>query len=62
MQIILIKKENLYKYPFPNNLISSYWINDNDEYGNNRDLIMIERKEDNWVLMANDKCRIKQVR
>ena len=34
MQVVVIKKENLYKYPFPTQLISTYWIKDYDEFGN----------------------------
>ena len=58
MQVVVIKKDNLYKHPFPNNLIMSYWVTDNDEYGNERDLILIEKKDNTWQLVSNDKCHI----
>ena len=58
MQIILIKKEKLYKYPFPNNYVTSFWINDKDEYGNDRELIMMEKTGDKWSLVSNDSCKI----
>ena len=58
MQIILIKKEKLYKYPFPNNYVSSFWINDKDEYGNDRELIMMEKNGEKWSLVSNDSCKI----
>ena len=32
MQVVVVKKESLYKYPFPNQLISTYWIKENDEF------------------------------
>ena len=58
MQVVVVKKDNLYKSPFPNELVSSYWIKDNDEYGNERDLILVEKKENGWILIANEKCHI----
>ena len=58
MQIILIKQEKLYKYPFPNELVANYWIKDNDEFGNERDLINAENQDNAWVLLANKKCKI----
>ena len=58
MQILVIKKEKLYKYQFPNEYVSNYWVKDNDEYGNSRDLIMIEKKDNTWILVSNDNCRI----
>ena len=58
MQVVVIKKEKLYKYPFPNELITTYWINDNDEFGNERNLIMLAKRDNNWMLIANDHCKI----
>ena len=43
MQIILIKKDKLYKYPFPNKNISSFFVHDNIN-GTERDLIEIAVK------------------
>lgn len=58
MQVVVIKKEKLCKYPFPNNLISTYWIKDTDEFGNERNLIMLAKKNDAWMLVANENCKI----
>ena len=58
MQVVVIKKEKLYKYPFPNEFVSNYWIKDNDEFGNERNLIMLAKRENSWFLIANDVCRI----
>ena len=58
MQIIIMKKEKLYKHPFPNEYISNYWLKDSDEFGNERDLIMLEKQADSWILISNDICKI----
>ena len=58
MQIVLIKPEKLYKYKFPNDSISSYWIKDFDSYDNERNLISIEKISDNWTLISNNECYI----
>lgn len=58
MQLVVIKREKLYKYPFPNEYISNYWIKDDDGYGNQRDLIMVEKKDNLWLLVSNDNCKI----
>ena len=57
MQIIVIKKEKLYKYPFPNEYISNYWVQDKDEFDNERDLIMLEKSESSWLLVSNDSLK-----
>ena len=41
MQIVLIKQEKLYKYKFPNDNITSYWIKDFDVYDKERNLLAI---------------------
>ena len=58
MQVVVIKKENLYKYPFPNEYISTYWIKDYDDFGNERELVSIEKNNDLWMLISNEKCKI----
>ena len=58
MQVVVVKKENLYKYPFPNEYISTYWIKDYDDFGNERDLLAIEKVNDTWMLLSNEKCKI----
>ena len=59
MQVVVIKKDKLYKYPFPNDNINKYWIKDIDQYGDERDLIAIEKKNNNWYLLSNDLCKIE---
>ena len=58
MQVVLIKRDKLCKYPFPNELMTTYWIKDNDSFGNNRDLIMLTKKDNAWLLESNDTCKI----
>ena len=58
MQIVLIKQEKLYKYKFPNDNITSYWIKDFDVYDNERNLLAIEKIGDNWTLISNNDCYI----
>ena len=58
MQITVIKKEKLYKHPFPNQFVSTYWVQDKDEFNNERDLIMLEKSGDSWVLESNENCKI----
>ena len=58
MQIVVVKKENLYKYPFPKEFINDYWIKDFDEFGNERDLIQIQKTDKKWILVSNDNCKI----
>lgn len=58
MQIILIKSLKLYKYPFPNENISTYWIKDYDEDNLERNLISISGEGNNWIATSNDVCRI----
>ena len=58
MQLVVVKKDNLYKYPFPTELINAYWIKDTDEYGSERNLISIEQHHNSWVLISNENCII----
>ena len=58
MQIVLLKQEKLYKYPFPSDLVTNYWIKDKDEFDNNRDLVALEKGENGWYMLANDTCKI----
>ena len=48
MQILLIKSDKLFKYPFPSENMSTYWIKDYDENGNERELIFMEQKDNSW--------------
>lgn len=58
MQIVVIKKDKLYKYPFPNDNVSTYWIKDIDEFGSERELISMEKKNGTWNLISNETCSI----
>ena len=58
MQIIVIKKEKLFKFPFPNDFMSTYWVQDKDEFGNDRNLVMIEKENNSWNLVSNENCKI----
>ena len=60
MQIVLIKPEKLYKFAFPNENISTYWIKDLDDSDNERELISIVKEGDSWVLTSNDICYIER--
>ena len=46
VQIVLIKKGKLCKYPFPNELMNNYWVKDTDLFGNERNLIMLSKKDE----------------
>lgn len=59
MQIVMIQKNKLYKYPFPNENITTYWLKDIDTYGNERSLISLERKDSDWHLISNSTCIIE---
>lgn len=58
MQVVIVKKNNLYKYPFPKEHINAYWIKDTDDFGNERNLISIEKYHNSWALISNDTCKI----
>lgn len=58
MQIVLIKDDKLYKYPFPTIDIDSYSLKDIDENYNERDLVSIEKKDNSWILKSNDVCKV----
>ena len=58
MQIIVVKKEKLYKFPFPNAYVQSFWVQDKDEYDNVRELIMLEKDGNSWQLVSNEECKI----
>ena len=58
MQIVVIKPEKLYKYEFPNENVSTYWIQDLDNNSTKRDLISIKKVETSWILESNETCYI----
>ena len=59
MQIILIKSDKIYKYPFPGGNVSSYWIKDIADNGNEKDLMCIEKVNNKWVLFSNENCHLE---
>ncbi len=59
MKIILGKSEKLFKYPFPSDNLTSYWIKDFDENANERNLISIDKVNDAWYLFSNENCYIE---
>ena len=59
MQIVVIKHDRLYKYPFPSENVDSYWIKDIDDNGNERELISLEKIEDSWFLLSNSTCYLE---
>ena len=58
MQIILIKAQRLYRYPFPTNDVSNFWITDLDDNDNERNLINLEKNDVGWVLKSNEITKI----
>ena len=52
MQIVLIKSEKLYKYPFPDENVNSYPVSDYDENENERHLLNFEREDKGWLLVS----------
>lgn len=58
MQIVVVKKDKLLKYPFPNENISMYWIKDYDDNFNERNIAAIERRDNKWMLICNDTSEI----
>ncbi len=59
MQVVMIQKNKLYKYPFPNENITTYWLKDIDIYGNERSLVSLEKKASGWYLISNSTCIIE---
>ena len=41
MIVRLIKKNKIYDFSLPNKVSGNYWIEDNDRYGNTRNLINV---------------------
>ncbi len=60
MQILLIKSDKMFKYSFPNENMSTYWIKDYDENDNERELIVMEKVDNSWLLYSNELCRIEE--
>ncbi len=60
MKVILVKNDKLFKYPFPSNNLTSYWIKDFDENSNERNLISIDKVDKAWYLFSNENCYLER--
>ena len=60
MQVVIIKKDKIYKYPYPNENINVYWLEDINEFGSQRQLISIEKKNNSWFVISNENCIIEK--
>ena len=59
MQVVLVKREKIYRFPFPiDETTTSYWLNDVDDDYNERNLISLEKIDDKWNLVSNSTCYI----
>ena len=61
MQVLLIKRDKLFKLALPREVNGSYWLMDKDEYGRDRELINIEEEDSEWKLKSNSDCKIINV-
>ena len=60
MQVVLVKREKIYRFPFPiDETTTSYWLNDVDDDYNERNLISLEKIDDKWNLVSNSTCYIE---
>ena len=58
MQIILIKPEKIYRHKFLDQNSNIYWLKDIDENDNERNLILFEKKSNDWEISCGEKCAI----
>ena len=54
MKLSVLKKDKMYMLLLPNKISGNYWIQDTDEFGNARNLINLEEKDEKWILKSND--------
>ncbi len=54
MRVSLIKNNKIKNFILPEKIIGNYWITDFDVDGNERNLINIEAKNNQWYLVSND--------
>ena len=60
MQVVLVKREKIYRFPFPiDETTTSYWLTDVDDDYNERNLISLEKIDDKWNLVSNSTCYIE---
>ena len=58
MKLVLIKSDRLFKYPFPNENMTTFWIKDIDNNESDRDLISIDKIKEEWYLFSNETCNV----
>lgn len=58
MEIILIKSQRLYNYPFPTINIGEYWVNDFDENEIERNLVCLKRNGNDLYIESNENCEV----
>ena len=56
MRVSLIKKNRIQGLILPDTIYGNYWITDEDENGNEKNLINIEARDGKWVLVSNNNC------
>ena len=58
MIVRLIKKNKIYDFSLPNKVSGNYWIEDNDRYGNTRNLINVEADNGLWKIKSDFETKI----
>ena len=58
MIVRLIKKTKIYNFSLPNKVSGNYWIEDNDRYGNTRNLINVEADNGKWKIKSDFETKI----
>ena len=53
MIIRLIKKSKIYNFTLPKKVSGSYWVTDDDKYGNVRNLINVEAENGVWKIKSD---------
>lgn len=54
MVVTLIKKERIYTITLPEKVKGRFWITDNDEFGEKRNLISVEAENGKWILKGSE--------
>lgn len=58
MIVRLIKKSKIYNFNLPTKVSGNYWIEDNDKYGNTRNLINVEADQGIWKIKSDFETKI----
>ncbi len=58
MIVRLIKKSRIYNFTLPTIINGNYWISDEDELGNNRNLINVEEYNGQWKIKSDFETKI----